>query len=88
MKTAYEIPEHAEGFPPCALFLAADDGLVSPEHSRVLARKLEALRIPCRLEIGPSGGHGFADGSGMCMDGWIGRAAGWVESLEAGTEKA
>ena len=88
MKTAYEIPEHAEGFPPCALFLAADDGLVSPEHSRMLARKLEALRIPCRLEIGPSGGHGFADGSGMCMDGWIGRAAGWVESLEAGTEKA
>ena len=78
---AYEIPEHAEGFPPCAFFLAAGDELVSPEHSRTLARKLEALHIPCRLEIGPEGGHGFADGSGMCMAGWTKRAVDWYESL-------
>ncbi len=78
---AYEIPEHAEGFPPCAFFLAAGDELVSPEHSRTLARSLEALHIPCRLEIGPEGGHGFADGSGMCMAGWTKRAVDWYESL-------
>ncbi len=77
----YEIPEHAEGFPPCALFLAAGDELVSPEHSRVLAAALEKLGIPCRLEIGPEGGHGFADGSGMCMAGWPERAVRWFESL-------
>ena len=79
-ETAFEIPEHAEGFPPCALFLAAGDELVNPEHSKRLARALEALGIPCRLEIGPTGGHGFADGTGMCMAGWTERAIRWYET--------
>ena len=79
--TAYETQEHAEGFPPTALFLAADDELVSPDHSRMLASALEKLSIPCRLEAGPEGGHGFADGSGMCMAGWTERAIRWYESL-------
>ena len=78
----YEIPEHVEGFPPSALFLAAGDELVSPEHSKLLAKALEQLNIPCRLEIGPEGGHGFADGTGMCMADWTERAVRWVESLE------
>ena len=82
MKTAYEIPEHADDFPPCALFLAAGDELVSPEHSKALARTLEARGIPCRLEIGPEGGHGFADGTGMCMAGWTERGVRWAESLQ------
>ncbi len=77
----YEIPEHAEGFPPCAIFLAAGDDLVDPEHSKMLDKALTALHIPCRLEIGPTGGHGFADGSGMCMAGWTERAVKWYESL-------
>ena len=80
MNTAYDSPEHAEGFPPCAVFVAAEDELA--EHSRVLARALEKLHIPCRLEVGPEGGHGFADGTGTCMDGWTGRAIRWYESLE------
>ena len=83
--SAYEIPDHAEGFPPCALFLAAGDELVSPENSRVLAAALEQLGIACRLEIGAEGGHGFADGTGMCMAGWTERAVRWFEAL--GTEK-
>ena len=81
VRLAYEIPEHAEGFPPCAIFLAAGDELVSPEHSKLLAAALGKLSIPCRLEIGPDGGHGFADGSGMCMEGWTERAIRWYESL-------
>ena len=81
VKRCYEIPEHAEGFPPCALFLAAGDELVDPQHSKLLAGALEALGIPCRLELGPDGGHGFGDGSGMCMEGWPERAAAWFESL-------
>ena len=80
-KTDYEIPEHAEGFPPTAVFLAAEDELVNPENSKMLARALDALQIPCRLEIGPTGGHGFADGSGMCMAGWTERAAHWADTL-------
>ena len=80
-ETEYEIPEHAEFFPPCAIFLAGDDQLVNPENSKLLARALDALQIPCRLEIGQAGGHGFADGSGMCMAGWTERAVRWFESL-------
>ena len=81
VKQAYEIPEHAEGFPPAAIFLTAGDELVSPEHSKMLAAALEKLSIPCRLEIGPEGGHGFADGTDMCMAGWTERAVRWFESL-------
>ncbi len=80
-ESEYEIPEHSNGFPPTALFLAAGDELVDPENSKMLARALEKLGIPCRLEIGPEGGHGFADGTGMCMDGWTKRAVSWFESL-------
>ena len=78
----FEIPEHVEGFPPCALFLAAQDELVPPDHSRLLADALEREGIPCRLEIGPEGGHGFADGTGMCMAGWTERAIRFYEGLE------
>ena len=78
----YEIPEHAEHFPPSAIFLAADDELVDPKNSRMLASALDHHHIPCRLEIGPSGGHGFADGEGMCMAGWTERAVRWYESLK------
>ena len=82
LETPFEIPDHAEGFPPCAIFATARDELVNPEHSRILARTLEKLHIPCRLEIGPEGGHGFADGTGMCMEGWMKRAVEWYASLQ------
>ena len=80
-ESEYEIPEHAEGFPPSAIFATATDDLVNPNHSRKLAKALEELSIPCRLEIGPEGGHGFADGTGMCMEGWTERAARWTSSI-------
>ncbi len=83
-KSDYEILDHAEGFPPCALFLADDDGLVNPDNSRLLAEALKEHSTPCRLEIGPYGGHGFADGTGMCMAGWTERAVRWAESQESG----
>ena len=77
----YEILDHADGFPPSAIFVAAGDELVNPDNSRLLARTLEEKKIPCRLEVGPEGGHGFADGSGMCMAGWPERAVRWFEGL-------
>ncbi len=79
--SCFEIPLQAKDFPPTALFATAEDDLVDPEHSRTLARALENAGIPCRLEIGPTGGHGFADGIGMCMEGWPERAIRWYESL-------
>ncbi|MBR4360911.1 MAG: alpha/beta hydrolase [Clostridia bacterium] len=83
----FEIPDHAECFPPCAVFLTKTDELVNPEHSRLLQRALQRHGIPCRLEAGPSSGHGFADGTGMCMAGWIERAVRWYEEL-SGTAPA
>ncbi len=80
-ESCFEIPQHVEGFPPTAIFATAQDQLVDPEHSRALARALEKIGIPCRLEIGPTGGHGFADGAGMCMEGWPKRAVEWYERL-------
>ncbi len=77
--SVFEIPEHVQGFPPTALFAAAEDDLVDPEHSKRLAKALSDKGIPCRLEIGPTGGHGFADGVGMCMEGWPERAIRWYE---------
>ena len=79
--SCFEIPLHVAGFPPTAIFLAAEDQLVPPDHSRNLARALEEAGIPCHLEIGPTGGHGFSDGTGMCMEGWPERAIDWFEKL-------
>ena len=80
MEKPYESPEHAEGFPPCAIFALAGDELLG--HSKLLADALQRLGIPCRLEIGPEGGHGFADGTGTCIAGWTGRAVRWYEGLD------
>lgn len=76
----YEIPEHVDGFPPCAIFLAEDDTLVPPENSYRLHRALQNAGIPCLLEAGPQGNHGFAEGEGMCMEGWPERALDWIEA--------
>lgn len=78
--SCFEIPMHVEGFPKTAIFVANEDELVDPEHSRMLARALDEANIPCRLEVGPTGGHGFADGGGMCMEGWPKRAIEWFEA--------
>lgn len=80
MNSCFEIPEHVEGFPPTAIFLAAQDELVAPENSKALAAALDKAGILNRLEIGPEGGHGFADGIGMCMEGWPERAIEWFEN--------
>lgn len=84
--SAFEITDHADKFPPCAIFATETDEQVNPEHSRLLQQALLRLGIPCRMEIGPSGGHGFADGTGMCMAGWTERAIRWYEGLSGKTE--
>lgn len=77
----FETTKFAGTFPPCAFFLAGDDSMVDPDNSRNLAKALEDKNIPYKMEIGPEGGHGFADGTGMCMEGWTERAVKWYESL-------
>ena len=79
--SCFEIPMHVEGFPKTAIFVTEEDELVDPEHSKSLARALTGAGIPCKLEVGPTGGHGFADGTGMCMEGWPERAIEWYEQI-------
>ncbi|MBO4837157.1 MAG: hypothetical protein J5564_05630 [Clostridia bacterium] len=50
---------------------------MDPKHSEKLCEALKQAGIPCRLETGSSGGHGFAEGTGMCMEGWTERAVMW-----------
>ncbi len=85
MEKPFDSPEHTEGFPPCAIFVMADDELLG--HSKLLAGSLEKLNIPCRLEIGPEGGHGFADGTGTCIAGWTERAVKWYEEMNSMEDK-
>ena len=79
-ESCFEIPEHTEGFPPTAIFVTAEDEIA--EHSGKLADALTSAGIPCRIETGPTGWHGFADGTGMCMEGWPKRAADWYEQVK------
>lgn len=80
--SCFEIPSHVEGFPKTAIFVAAEDELVDPKHSKLLAEALNSVGIVCRLEIGPTGGHGFGNGMGMCMEGWPKRAIDFYENLD------
>ncbi len=82
----FEIPEHVGGFPPTAVFVMDGDELVDPMHSKALAKALEDAGIPCRLEVGPGGRHGFAEGTGTCMAGWPERAIRWYEQVENNAE--
>ena len=79
--SSFEIPEHAEGFPPTAIFVTDGDETVDPDHSKNLAKAITQAGIPCRLEVKPGGWHGFSDGKGMCMEGWPERAIEWISNL-------
>ncbi|MBR1852883.1 MAG: alpha/beta hydrolase fold domain-containing protein, partial [Lachnospiraceae bacterium] len=79
--SSFEVPLHVEGFPPTAIFVAAEDELVHTDHSKTLATALEEAGIKVRFEMGETGGHGFADGDGMSMEGWPERAIDFYESL-------
>lgn len=75
----WNVEEHVEDFPPCYIAATAEDSLVNPEHSRILKRALDAAGIPAVLNIGPTGDHGFAEGIGTCMEGWIEKAVAFAE---------
>lgn len=68
-------------YPPCYIAAALDDDTVPVDQSRQLAQCLKENGIPYRLELGPSGGHGFGDGRGTSLDGWMDRAAAFWEQI-------
>jgi acetyl esterase/lipase len=64
--------------PPTYLIAARDDGLVSPENSRIFYAALQAHKVDSLLKILPGGGHGF----GFSYD-QTGPAAGWLDGVGA-----
>lgn len=72
--------DQVKTFPPAYIVLTADDELVPPDQSRILARALDEAGIPNVLEIGEHGGHGFAEGWKADTKGWIERAAEFAEA--------
>ena len=52
-----------------------------PENGQILKDAIEKADIPCVFEQGEQGEHGFGDGKGTSVEGWIDRAVKFSESL-------
>lgn len=76
---SWSIEDHVSHYPPTRVLHCADDDLVDPEHSRVLKKALDEAGVPSELEIGEKGGHGFAEGTGTDVEGWIDRTSAFFE---------
>ena len=70
-------------YPPVYIVYCKDDDMVDPIlHSQSMINALEAKGINYRVEVGETGGHGFAVGFGTSVEGWIERADSFFESLD------
>lgn len=71
----------SDNYPPCYIVACRDDDTVPVEQSIALAKALEARSIPCILDLGEKGGHGFGDGRGTDVEGWVDRAVEFWRNL-------
>lgn len=69
-----------EDYPATYLTACEDDDMVSVEHSRLLAKKLSEAGVPNAVQIGTKGGHGYGDGRGTDVFGWVDQAAAFLET--------
>lgn len=67
-------------YPPCYIVQCKDDKTVPYANSERLYQKLNGNHIDCKLELGEKGGHGFGEGKGTDVSGWIDRAADFFKS--------
>ncbi|HHV10827.1 MAG TPA: alpha/beta hydrolase [Clostridiales bacterium] len=78
----YNVDEHVgRDYPPCYIVCCKDDPVVPSKNSERLKEVLEEKGIPVRLEEGEKGGHGFGEGRGTDVEGWIERAVAFCEAL-------
>lgn len=78
----YDIDTHmSEAYPPCYIVACKDDTSVPVINSCQLKKELDALGVPAILEIGENGGHGFGEGRGTDVEGWVNRAVSFAEEL-------
>lgn len=78
----YSPAEHVTaGYPPCYIVNSLDDATVNPENAIILKDALDAAGVPCVLEQGEHGNHGFGVGKATSVEGWLDRAIGFAEKL-------
>ena len=78
----YDVDEHmSTAYPPCYIVCGKNDSLVPPANSERLKECLDKLNIPAVLEEGDNAPHGFGDGEGTSVEGWIDRADAFIMSL-------
>ena len=71
----YDVDTNADAdYPPTYLCCNKDDPLVDYHNSEDLKKVLDELEVPCILEEGESGGHGFGEGRGLQVEKWYERA--------------
>lgn len=76
----YDVLEHiGADYPPCYLVCCRDDDQVPYVNSEKLKEALDAQHIPVALEIGEHGGHGYGEGRGTDVAGWVERAIAFAE---------
>lgn len=82
-KEEYSVLSHMDReYPPCFVACCKDDATVPYINSVKLYEKLQQLHIPAVLELGEHGGHGFGDGRFCDLQGWIDRAAAFIDGRE------
>lgn len=67
----------------CPVFswLCADDPLVPPENSFLLANACEEKNIPYELHVFQNGGHGIGLAEGLNASAWLDLSVSWLENL-------
>lgn len=81
-RAEYNVDENmSAAYPPCYIVCCEDDDTVKPENSRLLKRRLDELGVSVMLEIGNKGGHGFGEGTGTSVEGWLERAAAFSQKV-------
>lgn len=66
-------------YPKTFIVRCKDDPVVSALDADGLKKALDAYGIPCRLEEGARGGHGFGLGTQTSVSGWVERALRFAE---------
>lgn len=69
-------------YPPCYINACEDDDTVSVEQSVKLHEKLTECGVLNKIWIGQHGGHGYGDGRGTDVEGWIDEAVKFWNQLK------
>ncbi len=75
------IPLVTQQYPPTFLCCNKDDKTVDYRNSIVLHDKLKELSIPTELLMGEKGDHGFGEGRGLEVEGWIRKALNFANMI-------